>query len=490
MKTRSVFFVFVVMLSAVHGAAVAEEGGEPAGSAAHTPEAGPAAAPEPSEATTNAPGAGAGGDGSEAGGVPTGTAPGDEVSGPTGEEAAGVAAAEPPVGSGPAVEMPAEVPETSADQGDGGEAVSEGRVGSLPIGGYGELHFNLTVPQEGERLSVLDLHRLVLFVAHRFRFGLSFQLELEVEHAFVAGEDTPGEVAIEQAYVDYPLVGRYLGVRAGIVLVPMGIINQRHEPPTFHGVERPGVDRAVIPSTWREGGVGVYGRLADWLAYEVYLTTALDAGGFSMGTGIRGGRQHVAQASFDGVAVSGRVELQPTPWLRAGLAGYWGQAGPNVEGLFSSCDGAGQCTPLDLDVSVGGGALDVDVRWRGLEARAVVAFFSIGDTAALRAAVDDQGAPAGPDVASLVFGAYAEVGWDVLSLADTRHQLLPFVRYEHYDTTMRHDDPAVEGSRGTHDVVVGLTYRPIPEVAFKTDVVLRNPGEGDVLFNLGVGWMF
>lgn len=393
---------------------------------------------------------------------------------------------------GPRVELPDTLPgEPSAAGEPSAEPAEERERGSLPIGGYGELHFNLTAPSDGgDTNSVLDLHRMVLFVAHRFQFGLSFNLELEVEHAFVAGEDTPGEIAIEQAYVDYPLVRRYLGVRAGVVLVPMGIINQRHEPPTFNGVERPMVSRSVVPTTWREGGIGLFGELFDGFRYEIYVTTGLDASGFSLGSGIRGGRQHVGEASIDGIAITGRLEYLPTPWLVAGVSGYWGRAGPNVEGVYSSCDADTGCVEFDEDVPVGGAAADLRLRWRGLEARAEVAFFTIGDTEALRAAVDAAGVPLGIDVGSIILGAYVEVGWDVLSLATTRHRLVPFARYEFYDPTLTHDDPEIARSRATHDLVVGLTYLPIRQVAFKADVVLRNPGVGDTLFNLGVGWMF
>jgi len=397
---------------------------------------------------------------------------------------------------GPVIELPDELlgddgaePVAAHEGGGAGEGIG-GALGSLPIGGYGELHYNMVAPAEGDRSSVLDLHRMVLFVAHRFGFGLAFNLELEVEHAFVAGADSPGEVAIEQAYVDYPIVGRYLGVRAGIVLVPMGIINPTHEPPTFNGVERPMMSRSIIPTTWREGGIGLYGELSAGLQYEVYLLTGLDAGGFSLGSGLRGGRQHVAKATFEGIAVAGRLQYAPTPWLTAGIAGYWSQTGPNARDLNASCDADGNCQELEADVPVVGGAADLRLRWRGIEARGEVALFSVGDTERLRAAVDGDGEAAGVDVGSILFGAYVELGWDVLSLIETRHQLVPFVRYEYYDTTLSHDDPTVEGSRATHDLVFGVSYRPIRQIAFKMDVILRNPGDGDVLFNAGVGWMF
>ena len=406
-----------------------------------------------------------------------------------------------PAGEGPIIEMPEEgesvgsgehTPEGAATP---DEAPPNEERRTLPIGGYGELHYNLRRHGEGEDASsVLDLHRMVLFVGHQFSRGFSFHLELEVEHAFVAGEDSPGEVALEQAFVDWRFLGNSLGLRAGIVLVPMGAINLYHEPPTFHGVERPMVDKVIIPSTWREGGIGIFGEPVPGLRYQLYLVSGLDPTGFSLGSGIRGGRQNVGKASMNGFGVTGRLEYQPVPQLTVGLGFYVGQSGGNAEGLSATCDTSEPddvtCQDLDVDVWVGGGALDVRFQWRGLEARAVVAFMAIGDTGALRSAFDHEGNPAGLDMSPLIFGSYVELAWDVLTLASTSHMLLPFVRYEFYDTTFRHDDPTIEGSRATHDLVVGLTYRPIRQIALKADVIFRNPGSGDILFDLGVGWMF
>ena len=128
------------------------------------------------------------------------------------------------------------------------------------VGGYGELTLN--APSNAP--AVVDLRRFVLFVGHNFTDRIRFYSEVEVEHAVSSAEDA-GEVEIEQAYLD-GLLSRRLNLRAGLILMPVGIINVYHEPPTFNGVDRPEVDTLIIPSTWREPGFGIFGELTTGVA--------------------------------------------------------------------------------------------------------------------------------------------------------------------------------------------------------------------------------
>lgn len=364
------------------------------------------------------------------------------------------------------------------------------RADSTSIGGYGELHYSLDrLTGPGESEATIDLHRLVIFVAHRFSESVRFYTEVEVEHA-ITGEGASGEVDVEQAYVDWLLAGNALGLRAGMVVLPMGIINQWHEPPIFHGVERPSVDRVIIPSTWHEGGIGVFGEPVEGLRYELYVVGGLDPTGFSADQGLRGGRQAVSQAHADGLALSARVEVEPVLGLVAGISGYGGPAGPNAD-LF---DAAGK--PLDLTVPVIGGAADVRGRFAGFEARAVIALFGIGDTAQLRDAYDGDGKALDLDVGSRIWGAYGEVAYDVLHSFKLEHTLLPFVRVERYDTlagVSGRAETAADDAYGITELVAGVTYKPLPQVAFKADFGLASPDgptESSGRLELGLGLMF
>ena len=139
-----------------------------------------------------------------------------------------------------------------------------------------DFHFNKREFEDGR----LDFHRFVLLITHRFSDRIRFVSELELEHALVEGLEEAGELELEQAYVDF-LLSRRFNVRAGMMLVPVGIINERHEPPVYYGVERPFVDTVIVPTTWFEVGAGVHGELGRGWRYRAYVMSPLNAREFS-----------------------------------------------------------------------------------------------------------------------------------------------------------------------------------------------------------------
>ena len=336
------------------------------------------------------------------------------------------------------------------------------------VGGYGELHLNLFKNEDSPASAVLDLHRLVLFIAHNFNDRFRFYTELELERALVAdssGTAVPDSFQVEQAFIDWRILkgtSEALYFRGGVVLVPMGIINQWHEPPIFHGVERPLVDRVIIPTTWREGGIGIWGEPIEGVRYEFYVMAGLDATGFSGATGLRGGRLAATQATLNGPAFTGRLEWEPTLGMVVGIAPYFGLAGPRS---------------LDVNVKVGGAAADWRVRRKGFESRAMLVYFQVSDTGALRTILPGETDPVS-DVGSNLFGVYGEIPYNVIYSVDTVMELLPFVRLDFFDTTFNESDPAF--NRPAYLVpTVGLSYRPIQQV-----VVLL---ESHWHFTVGVG---
>ena len=419
--------------------------------------------------------------------------------------------AAPPTDSGPTLNLPPEVeddqpaapvPDNEEDD-ESGTFLDELRgllrlpvQGQTGMGGYAELHYNLAnVTGNADSQAEIDFHRFVLFVSHRFNNQLRFYAEFEVEHAIVGG-DNVGEVALEQAFVDYKFLDDALGLRAGIVLIPMGITNQWHEPPMFHGVERPTVDRVIIPSTWREGGIGIFGEPSEGLRYELYVVGGLDASGFRARDGLRAGRLKVGRAAANGLAVTGRLEYEATLGLVAGVSGYVGQAGPNADFY----DPTGE--RVELKVPVWGASADIRGRHEGLEFRGVFATFGIGDTVTLRDVADQEGENLGLDVPAQIYGGYLELGYDLLTLmSETEQQLLPFVRFERYDTMAevagRQEVPS-DRAFGVNELFLGFSYRPLRQVVFKGDFMLRMPDgaapdgtsntRGDI--NLGMGVMF
>ena len=139
------------------------------------------------------------------------------------------------------------------------------------ISGYMDFHFNKHEFADGR----LDFHRFVLLITHSFSDRIRFVSELELEHALVEGLEEAGELELEQAYVDF-LLSRRFNVRAGMMLVPVGIINERHEPPVYYGVERPFVDTVIIPTTWFEVGAGVHGEIGRGWRYRALCHVAAE----------------------------------------------------------------------------------------------------------------------------------------------------------------------------------------------------------------------
>ena len=186
-----------------------------------------------------------------------------------------------------------------------------------PISGYMDFHFNKLEGTDG----VLDFHRFVLLFNHSFSPRIRFVGELELEHAFVEGLEESGEIELEQAYVDF-LISRPFNVRAGMMLVPLGIINERHEPPVYNGVERPFVDTVIVPTTWFEVGAGIHGEFGRGFRYRAYAMAPLNALEFNAEEGIREGRQKGSEANVRNFAFTGRGEYVGVPDLTIG-AGFW-----------------------------------------------------------------------------------------------------------------------------------------------------------------------
>ena len=345
------------------------------------------------------------------------------------------------------------------------------------IGGYGEVHY--TNHSGADTPGEVNLKRFVVYIGHQFSDRITLRSELEVEDAKIEGGAAGGEVSLEQAYLDYQLTEAF-AVRAGLMLVPVGIVNEMHEPPTFNGVARPDFHHDVIPTTWREIGIGAAGRVASLggLSWRLLVLNGIKASGFSGAEGIRGGRQEGREASFANPSLTGRLEYG-RPGLK--IAGsFWVGGSANQDSLL----GAGN---FDAPVSV----LAVDARYEvgAFQFRGEVARISVSEADKINTAF-------GADVGSRIEGGYLEGGTNLLAwLAPSSSQrLVAFARHERYDThaavplgTARNDAYA------RRITTIGLTYKPLWNVAFKSDYQLvRNrahAGEGEIL-SLGVGYQF
>ena len=345
------------------------------------------------------------------------------------------------------------------------------------IGGYGEVHYtNHTGPNTPAEVNV---KRFIVYLAHAFSDELVFRSELELEDTKIEGGEAGGEVALEQAYLDYRF-SAWLTLRSGLILPPVGIINELHEPPTFNGVSRPSFDRNVMPTTWREIGVGLLGSVpgVSGASYRVYVVNGLRAEGFSSSAGIRGGRQEGREASFANPSFTGRLE-----WAKPGLkvgGSFWYGGTANGDSILGTGSFAAPVTLLSADVRYDVGAVML---------RGVVANIAVSDAQAINA----QYATA---VGSRIAGGYLELAYNLLAplAPGTAQKLNAFARHERYDTQA--EVPAGttrDRSLARRITTFGLSYKPTYNTIFKGDYqLLRNQagmGEAEVL-SVGVGYQF
>ncbi|MGI9551373.1 MAG: hypothetical protein ACR2MT_09250 [Aurantibacter sp.] len=356
------------------------------------------------------------------------------------------------------------------------QRILSGNYGSaVTVGAYGEMLYNQPEGDNGE----IDVQRLVLLLGYRFTDKVQFFTEIELEHV--------NEVFVEQAFVNYN-VANNVNLRGGLMLVPMGIVNEYHEPTTFNGVERPAMDNAIVPTTWRELGIGVSGRFNDIsLGYQAFIfngfkSTEADGegglSGFLQGSnGLRGGRQKGIQSTIDSPNFSAKVDYYGIPGLRVGLSGYFGktQAADDIEAI----DGA------NIGISMIG--LDARYAYQRFTARGQFIRASLSDT-------EQYNNATGRDLGSALQGFYVEGGYNLLPV-NKKQKLFAFVRYEKFDTHADTDGALQQNAAFDRtDVTTGLSYHIAPGVVVKGDYQFRsNALDGSDVkdrLNFGIGVWF
>jgi hypothetical protein len=343
----------------------------------------------------------------------------------------------------------------------------------VSIGGYGEiLYQNFSGETEdgapAGTTDVFDALRAIVYVGYKFNDKVLFNSEIEVEHA--------DEIFLEFAYLEYRL-RQDIGIRGGLLLAPMGWVNELHEPPTFLGTQRSVTETRIIPTTWRENGLGLFGDHEDF-AWRAVVINSLDADGFS-GSGVRGGRQKGSQALAEDFSVIGRVDYTGQPGLIVGGALHVGRTGHGREVGGDPVDGQLVIWDLHADYKVG-----------GLEARALVAGSELSDAAQINDLAGNVGAGG---VGSGALGWYVQVGYDVLRNTRSLHQLVPYLGYEQVDTQRK--VPPGFTADPVNDLSVtslGVAWKPVTQVVAKVDYQLhRNAaGTGVDQVNFQLGWLF
>ena len=343
----------------------------------------------------------------------------------------------------------------------------------MPVSGYMDYHFNKPNGEPG----TADFHRFVLLFGHSFNERIQFWSELELEHALVEGGEHSGELELEQAYLDFR-IKPWLNVRSGIMLTPVGLINERHEPPTYNGVERPFVDTVIIPTTWFEPGAGVFGDLGKGFTYKAYLMAPLNAARFNAEEGVREGRQKAFEPITQNPAFTGRLEYHGLPGLSLGASVWTGKSGFETPGInprvnMIEFDGRFSLSRFDFRGEFAQVTLDQTERLNALLQRS--------------SGID-------PNIAERMRGFYFEGAYHLLP-PGYRHDFVVFSRYENFDTQNKMAAGYLPLREFDRDAFVsGFTYFPEPDVALKFDYsVLRNQSrfiQARNSLNLGIGWWF
>ncbi len=341
--------------------------------------------------------------------------------------------------------------ETLADRQSGGGSSVKGWYDRTSLGGYGELHAQLG--SDGE----IDFHRWVLFVGHEFSDSIRMFSEVELEHS-LAGDGKPGEVELEQAYVEFDFDDSNRA-KAGLFLLPIGLLNETHEPATFYGVERNRVESNIIPTTWWEGGVGLTHVSASGWSFDGVLHSGLKTpvtGGSAFN--IRSGRQKVAEASFESGAATARVRYSGIPGLDLAVSAQYQQ--DLAQGTLAESIDAVLVTA------------HADWRQGPLGFRALYAQWTLGGTAPAALGRDQQS------------GFYLEPSYRIET---ERGEVGFFGRYSRYDLAA---GDAVSSANEYFDL--GVNYWPIASVVLKADVQFARPANGadDETVSLGVGYHF
>jgi len=342
------------------------------------------------------------------------------------------------------------------------------------LSGYMDFHYNKPEFADGS----LDFHRFVLLVTHSFSDRIRFVSEIEIEHALVEGGEEKGELELEQAYVDF-LLSRRFNVRAGMMLMPVGIINERHEPPVYYGVERPFVDTVIVPTTWFETGAGIHGEVGRGWRYRAFVTAPLNAAEFSADEGIREGKQKGSQANAGRVGTTGRLEYVGLRGLTAGASWWAGRSGFEFRPRF------------DVPATVA----EADARYsrNRFEGRAQFAQVWIDNADLLNDALTRR-VGVDPNIARVLRGFYVEGGYRFIEAARFG-DVGAFVRYENFDTQYRMAGGGIALPQFDRDAwMMGATYWPDPDIAIKSDYTVVRNRSGFIQvpnsFNLGLGWWF
>ena len=333
----------------------------------------------------------------------------------------------------------------------------------ISIGGYGEFTYRRV---QGEPATA-DMLRGVLYTGYKFSDRALFNSELEIEDA---STEVGGNVNLEFAYLDF-LTHPAANVRAGLLLMPMGLVNEQHEPTAYLAARRPLTEQVIIPATWSELGAGLFGDRGRW-SYRGYVITGLKGSEFNGEEGLREGRQGGGNAIAEDLAAVARVDFHPFEGTMFGASLYRGGSGQNLAGGYH-----GRVTLAELHA---------DSHLRGAIVRGLFARGTARDVAHVSESADPIGSAFG--------GWYVEAGYDLAVLrAQSAMSLIPYARYERANTQRRMPAGFVRNPENDREIfTLGVAYKPLPQTVIKADWenVQNRARTGADRVNLSLGYIF
>lgn len=360
----------------------------------------------------------------------------------------------------------------------------------LTIGGYGEVHYNQPLNSDTRLNGELDVHRMVMLFGYQFSERTQFVTELEFEHV--------SELYVEQLFIQHKL-NKSINFRAGLLLIPMGIINEYHEPTTFNGVERPLIDGKIAPTTWREIGFGLTGNIHPAsLKYQAYIVNGFNgfdtSAKFNGKNGLRSGRQKGAYSFMSAANFSGKVEYYGIHGLNVGLSGYFGNSQSKLYNGISKTDNIAMAKADSSVVGISMIGLDARYSVKGLQLRGQLYSVALSNadqynkyTRSSKTKFNDLG--------SQMTGFYVEAAYNVFRNFDKiNYDLTPFVRYEGFNThTKVPSNITVNKAYNNTAITTGLTLKLADGAVLKTDlqfVKAEDQTKYSKVLSAGIGVMF
>lgn len=355
---------------------------------------------------------------------------------------------------------------------------------SFAIGSYGEAHFNQPIVDGQISNGEADLHRIVLFMGYKFKKNFQFFSEVEFEHIH--------ELSVEQAFINYRFSSAF-NLKAGVILIPMGVVNEFHEPTLFNGVERPEVDKYILPSTWSEMGFGSHGIIKRArLQYQLYVVNGFNGynGGATLNgkNGLRSGRQGGGETIFRTPSLTGKLIFFGVNGLKLGVSGYYGNTeSSKYDGLDRSDDISRKIADSSsVGISMGSVNLQYNVgKW---------SFTGIGAIGAI-SNTEAYNSFGSTNLANGVMGYYGELAYKLsIKKGDIYPMLKPFIRYENFDTHYSVDNSITRNKNYHREVLTtGLGYFISPGAVIKADFQWRKTEADprpDNVINVGFGYWF